>query len=274
MKPENRPKIKFDGREYDDYQATQMQRRIERQIRTDTRLKKAYEAAGLEKDAQNSKIRLRQLNKKYREFSKAAGLPEQRERMKVRYVDDASKAKAAKRLENAAKSGIIKVNKPKEIPDVGRPGALTAKDVTKMYLDSATPGQGSITYDAGYKVSGHQAEIKMAKWIHSTFGGDIKLLKEAEDDSIKRPDYLWHTALWELKGVHSISAADKRLQYAIKQIKDNPGGVILDVLEDIDMDKLERQLSRRFYRPESKIDDLDLMILLKGDLVKILRYKK
>lgn len=107
MKPENRPKIKFEGREYDDYQATQMQRRIERQIRKEKRLQTAYKAAGLEKDAQNSKIRLRQLNKKYREFSKAAGLPEQRERMKVRYVDDASKAKAAKRLENAAKSGII-----------------------------------------------------------------------------------------------------------------------------------------------------------------------
>lgn len=91
-------KGKIDGREYDDYQATQMQRRIERQIRKEKRLQTAYKAAGLEKDAQNSKIRLRQLNKKYREFSKAAGLPEQRERMKVLYVDDASKAKAANDL--------------------------------------------------------------------------------------------------------------------------------------------------------------------------------
>ncbi len=98
-----------------------MQRRIERQIRTDTRLKKAYEAAGLEKDAQNSKIRLRQLNKKYREFSKAAGLPEQRERMKIRYVDDASKAKAAKRLEKTAESGIIKT----DIKPVGGSGVQT-----------------------------------------------------------------------------------------------------------------------------------------------------
>ena len=34
MKPENRPKTVFDGREYDDYQATQMQRRIERTSRS------------------------------------------------------------------------------------------------------------------------------------------------------------------------------------------------------------------------------------------------
>lgn len=83
MKPENRPKTVFEGREYDDYQATQMQRRIERTIRKQKRLKTAYEAAGLTKEAQVANIRLRRLNEKYRQFSKAAGLPEQRERMRV-----------------------------------------------------------------------------------------------------------------------------------------------------------------------------------------------
>lgn len=83
MKPENRPKIKFEGREYDDYQATQQQRRIEREIRKQKRVRDAYKAAGLKEDTQAANIRLRRLNEKYREFSKAAGLPEQRERMKV-----------------------------------------------------------------------------------------------------------------------------------------------------------------------------------------------
>lgn len=147
-------------------------------------------------------------------------------------------------------------------------------DVTQEYLRAATPGKGTITYEDGYRTKGHQDEIKMADWIYRTFGGDIKLLKEAGNDSIKRPDYLWNEVLWELKGAHSVNAADKRLQYAIKQIKDNPGGVILDVLEDMDMAALERQLTRRFYRPESEINSLDLMILSKGEFVKIMRYKK
>lgn len=95
MKPENRPKVKFEGKEYDDYQATQMQRRIERTIRKQKRLKTAYEAAGLEDDATAAGARLRTLNKKYREFSKAAKLPEQPERMKVLYGDDLSKRAAA-----------------------------------------------------------------------------------------------------------------------------------------------------------------------------------
>lgn len=108
MKPENRPKTVFEGREYDDYQATQKQRQIERTIRKLKRRKTAFEAAGLTYEATTANIRLRRLNEKYRAFSKAAGLPEQRERMKVFYVDDASTKKAAKLLEKSSKSGILK----------------------------------------------------------------------------------------------------------------------------------------------------------------------
>lgn len=86
MKPENRPKIKFEGREYDDYSATQKQRQIERTIRKLKRRKASFEAAGLTDEAQAASIRLRRLSKEYKAFSKAAGLPEQRERMKVIYT--------------------------------------------------------------------------------------------------------------------------------------------------------------------------------------------
>lgn len=88
MKPENRPKIEFEGRKYDDYQATQKQRQIERTVRKLKRRKVAFEAAGLKEDAQATNIRLRRLSKEYSEFSKAAGLPEQWERMRVAYPGD------------------------------------------------------------------------------------------------------------------------------------------------------------------------------------------
>lgn len=75
----------FDGKTYTAYEATQMQRRIERTIRKQKRLKNAYSVAGLEEDATAANIKLRRLNAKYKAFSAAAGLPEQRERMKVLY---------------------------------------------------------------------------------------------------------------------------------------------------------------------------------------------
>lgn len=75
----------FDGKTYTAYEATQMQRRVEREVRKLKREKAAYKAAGLHEEEQAVNIRLRRLNAKYRAFSAAAGLPEQRERMKVLY---------------------------------------------------------------------------------------------------------------------------------------------------------------------------------------------
>ena len=75
----------FDGKKYTAYEATQMQRRVERESRKLKREKSAYKAAGLHEDETAVNIRLRRLNAKYKAFSAAAGLPEQRERMKVLY---------------------------------------------------------------------------------------------------------------------------------------------------------------------------------------------
>lgn len=75
----------FDGKKYTAYEATQMQRRVEREARKLKREKAAYKAAGLHEEEQTVNIRLRRLNAKYKAFSAAAGLPEQRERMKVLY---------------------------------------------------------------------------------------------------------------------------------------------------------------------------------------------
>lgn len=75
----------FEGKTYTAYEATQEQRKVERTIRKLKREKAAYSAAGLKDEEQTVNIKLRRLNAKYKAFSKAAGLPEQRERMKVLY---------------------------------------------------------------------------------------------------------------------------------------------------------------------------------------------
>ena len=75
----------FEGKTYTAYEVTQEQRKVERTIRKIKREKTAYNAAGLTDEEQAVNIKLRRLNAKYKEFSKAAGLPEQRERMKVLY---------------------------------------------------------------------------------------------------------------------------------------------------------------------------------------------
>lgn len=84
----------FDGKTYTAYEASQQQRKLERTIRKQKRLVNSYKAANLTDDATTANIKLNRLNAKYKEFSKAAGLPEQRERLNVLYTDAKSKAAA------------------------------------------------------------------------------------------------------------------------------------------------------------------------------------
>lgn len=95
MKAENN-KVTYDGKTYDGYQATQMQRRLERTIRKQKRLVNACKAAGLKEDAQSAQVRLNRLNTKYTEFSKAAKLPEYTERKNVAYIGQKTMEKAGR----------------------------------------------------------------------------------------------------------------------------------------------------------------------------------
>lgn len=84
MKADNH-KFTFEGKEYDGYKATQKQREIERTIRKLKREQAAFKAAGKTEEEQAISAAILRLKKKYTEFSKKAGLPEQKERMKVLY---------------------------------------------------------------------------------------------------------------------------------------------------------------------------------------------
>lgn len=75
--------VDFEGRHYTAYEATQKQRQIERTVRKLKREQTAYKATGLTEDAQSVTARIRRMNKEYKSFSEAAGLPLQRERMRV-----------------------------------------------------------------------------------------------------------------------------------------------------------------------------------------------
>lgn len=75
----------FDGKKYTAYEATQMQRRVERQIIKQKRLVTAYKASGQMDEYHAAKAKLTRLNSKYKAFSEAAKLPLQWERTKVLY---------------------------------------------------------------------------------------------------------------------------------------------------------------------------------------------
>lgn len=75
------PPFTFEGKQYSAYDATQMQRQIETAMRTQKRKMDGYEAAGDKEAYTAAKAKYNALSAEYKAFSKAAQLPEQRQRL-------------------------------------------------------------------------------------------------------------------------------------------------------------------------------------------------
>ena len=74
FREDNARGIAYEGRHYTGYEATQKQRQLERAIRAQKNRILIAEAAGDAERLQTAQIRLRMLERHYREFSRAAGL--------------------------------------------------------------------------------------------------------------------------------------------------------------------------------------------------------
>lgn len=148
----------------------------------------------------------------------------------------------------------------------------SAKDVTKKYIDSAKPRMGKVRYENGYRSKKHKEEINVANQIRELFGGKIVLLKESQTPGMKMPDMLWKGKQWEIKSISTEKAADSALRKAIKQIHGNQGGVIFDVADGIDKQKLIDVLDARATR--SKSFNADIIALHNGSVLFVRRYKK
>lgn len=167
-----------------------------------------------------------------------------------------------------------KIETRKKVGLSSKPTFFLAKglDVTDSYQKRKYPGQGKIIYTDGYDNEKHQEEIKVAQWLHDNLGGDIKLLNESQQDGIKMPDYEWNGKLWELKSTSTEKAANSAIRKAIKQIQENPGGIILNYETDIDLQEAISVIEKRMKGSKEGDIPVDVMILNKGKLVAALRY--
>lgn len=148
------------------------------------------------------------------------------------------------------------------------------ENVMAEYLRTATPGVGSITYDEGYNLSSHATEIKTAQWLHDNLGGDIVLLNETVIQGQKMPDYLWREHFWDLKTLSSEKAANSAIRHGLQQIRENPGGIILDMGDKPFSESLLRSVIEKRMQWNQIDHKIDIVILTKKKLFKIIRYQK
>lgn len=134
----------FDGKDYTAYEATQMQRRIERTVRKLKREKAAYKAAGLHEDETAVNIRLRRLNAKYKAFSAEAGLPEQPERMRIYNATPISKS-----IKSTGNGNSVSPGDPVLVGTID----FSDKTATMKVLSDAEKELADFDYEVNYSVT-------------------------------------------------------------------------------------------------------------------------
>ena len=147
------------------------------------------------------------------------------------------------------------------------------EDITKQY--SQAPAQaGQIIKPEGYSESKHKEEIKVAGWLKEKVGGEIELLEESTERGVKTSDYKIDGRYWELKTVSSEKAADSAIRKGLKQIEENPGGIILQLRGEntFDVKHLAGNVSDRLRRSSSF--DVTVLVVKDGEIVKAIKCEK
>lgn len=270
----------YDGKTYTAYEATQMQRRVERQIRAQKRLVNAYKSAGLTDDATVANIKLRRLNGKYREFSKAAGLPEQRDRMKVLYTDAKSEEAAcrAKETQIAAQEAF----RTKQNTETQQRYA----DVTEKWREQTTPNSHIVqdlkeyTVDGvAYKVDGHNVvldysphEKEIAELLEKEFGGELYMVPRVNNpQGVPTPDYLFRGKGYDLKTL-SKEAGENTIINRIKKARKQSKNFVLDVTnaKKITQSVLKSQIQRIYEDKETAFVDT-IIVVRNGNIVVVVK---
>lgn len=270
----------YDGKTYTAYEATQMQRRVERQIRAQKRLVNAYKSAGLTDDATVANIKLRRLNGKYREFSKAAGLPEQRDRMKVLYTDAKSEEAAcrAKETQITAQEAF----RTKQNTETQHRYA----DVTEKWREQTAPNSHIVqdlkeyTVDGvAYKVDGHNVvldysphEKEIAELLEKEFGGELYMVPRVNNpQGVPTPDYLFRGKGYDLKTL-SKEAGENTIINRIKKARKQSKNFVLDVTnaKKITQSVLKSQIQRIYEDKETAFVDT-IIVVRNGNIVFVVK---
>lgn len=228
------------------YAESQEQRRLERKLREERRDLAVMKAQGADEatiKAQKAKVR------------KASG-----------DIEDFCDATGRARRRNREYTPVNASFEGAKTPPYGVPFS----NVTNEYNAKAKPGVGSVTPETGYKVSKHSVEKKLADELVQTYGGKITLRKEVGLPGVYTPDYTWNGRDWEQKTVNSAKAANAAVRHGLKQISNNPGGLIITKGNyTVDDTELLTEIAKRINQGD--VEKLDVIITEDGKPMRVYR---
>lgn len=263
FRQDNEKGVTFGGRHYTGYEATQMQRRMERAIRAQ---KRRVLLAGPE-DAAPRKSRLVLLQQEYRSFSDGVGLRTEDERLEV--------SGFGPKQMKSAKAAVSKA----------APAAKTDTftDITGRWYPDANPNSHPVLelqeYASGgatYKVDGHNVvldhdahEKEIAELLEREVGGEIYLVPRVNNpQGVSTPDYLFHGRGYDLKTL-SEKAGPNTMFQRVKKAKRQSRNFIIDVSDTkLDRETIAQQISKIFWSENTRFVD-EIVIINDGRIVQV-----
>ena len=263
FRQDNEAGVTFDGKHYNGYEATQMQRRLERAIRAQ---KRRVLLAGPE-NAAPRKSRLVLLQQEYHRFSDGVGLRTEDERLEVSGFGPKQMKSAKAAVSKAAPAAK----------------AVTFTDITGRWYPDADPNSHPVLelqeYASGgatYKVDGHNVvldhdahEKEIAELLEREVGGEIYLVPRVNNpQGVPTPDYLFHGRGYDLKTL-SEKAGPNTMFQRVKKAKRQSRNFIIDVSDTkLDRETIAQQISKIFWSENTRFVD-EIVIINDGRIVQV-----
>ena len=263
FRQDNEAGVTFDGKHYTGYEATQMQRRLERAIRAQRR---RVLLAGPE-DIEPHKSRLAVLQQERERFSKSVGLRTETERLEV------------------SGFGPKQMQSTKIVTHRAAPAAkaVTFTDITGKWYPNAKPNSHPVLelqeYTPGgetYKVDGHNVvldhdphEKEIAELLEREVGGEIYLVPRVNNpQGVSTPDYLFHGRGYDLKTLGEKAGPNTMFQ-RVKKAKRQSRNFIIDVSDTkLDREMIDQQISKIFWSENTRFVD-EIVIINDGHIVRV-----
>lgn len=261
---DNEKGVTIDGRHYTMYEATQMQRKLERAIRAQRWRILVDEATGDEEKLLTDQIKHQRLEQEYKQFSDAAGLRTQQERMEVAGFGPRQAVAAAKAAEKTADK-------------IHAGHAERYVDITGNWYPDATPNSHAVqdlqSYTANgstYTVDGHNVvldysphEKEIAELLEREVGGEIYMVPRVNNpQGVSTPDYLFHGKGYDLKTIGEKAGANTIFN-RVKKAAGQARSFIIDVTRSgLDDDTINKQIEKLFNRPDT--DWVEEVVIIRG----------
>lgn len=261
---ENTPK-EFNGKAYTVYDALQYQRKLERTIRKLKQDVMLLSRAEVDKDVLIAKqSKLQSVKALYAEFSKATGLPQQLERLRVRISD----------------------NNPKDAEDTDKQKEnLKYKDITsewkvvdKSQAKEIKDLQEWKDKDSVYKVDGINVKLEysvkeknVGELLAQKYGKDVAMVPVIKGKYLKvsTPDYLIDGKRWDLKELNGES--DNAIRNAIHKKEEQADNFIIDVSNyKKGISFIYAQVMDVFTKPNTSFVN-SLIILKDGEILSVFK---